>query len=72
MSDTTSEDEPTMEEILASIRGTFKDPGVVTTRENIFEWTSQSETDKAQVTAHVMNGRTTIRTRSESIELKIS
>jgi len=48
------------EEILASIRGTFKDPGVVTTRENIFEWTSQSETDKAQVTAHVMNGRTKV------------
>jgi len=48
------------EEMLASIRGTFKDPGVVSTRENIFEWTSQSETEKGQVTAHVQNGRTKI------------
>ena len=48
------------EELLASIRGTFKDPGVVSTRENIFEWTSTSETEKGQVTAHVQNGRTKV------------
>jgi len=48
------------EEILASIRNTFKDPGSVTSRTNVFEWTSQSETEKAQVTAHVLDGKTRV------------
>jgi len=44
--------------MISSIRGSFKDPGQVATRENVFEWTSQSETEKAQVTALVMDGKT--------------
>ena len=51
-------DAATWEEMISSIRGSFKDPGQVSTRENVFEWTSQSETEKAQVTALVMDGKT--------------
>jgi hypothetical protein len=46
------------EEMISSIRGSFKDPGVVSTRESVFEWTSQSETEKAQVTALIKEGKT--------------
>lgn len=53
-------DASTWEEMLAAIRNTFKDPGVVSTRENVFEWTSQSETEKAQVTALNAGGKTKI------------
>ena len=53
-------DHATWEEMIAGIRGTFKEPGVVSTRENVFEWTSRGETEKAQVTARVAAGRTTI------------
>jgi len=53
-------DAATWEEMIAAIRGTFKDPGVVTTRENVFEWTSQGETEKAQVTALISNGKTKV------------
>ncbi|MDA0379308.1 MAG: hypothetical protein O2899_07430 [Bacteroidetes bacterium] len=51
-------DAATWEEMISAIRSTFKDPGVVSTRPNVFEWTSQSETEKAQVTALVSNGKT--------------
>lgn len=51
-------DAATWEEMISSIRGSFKDPGQVSTRENVYEWTSQSETEKAQVTALVMDGKT--------------
>ena len=51
-------DAATWEEMISSIRGSFKDPGQVSTRENVFEWTSQSETEKAQVTALIMDGKT--------------
>jgi hypothetical protein len=53
-------DNATWEEMIAAIRGTFKEPGVVSTRENVFEWTGQSETKKAQVTALVSNGKTKV------------
>jgi len=53
-------DASTWEEMISSIRGSFKDPGQVATRENVFEWTSQSETEKAQVTALVKDGKTRI------------
>ncbi len=53
-------DSATWEEMIGAIRSTFKDPGVVSTRENVFEWTSQSETEKSQVTAHVANGKTKV------------
>ena len=53
-------DNATWEEMISAIRGTFKDPGVVSTRENVYEWTSQSETEKAQVTALVSNGKTKV------------
>lgn len=53
-------DNATWEEMVSAIRGTFKDPGVVSTRENVFEWTSQSETEKAQVTALVAGGKTKV------------
>ena len=53
-------DAATWEEMLSAIRSTFKDPGVVSMRENVFEWTSQSETEKAQVTALNSGGRTKI------------
>lgn len=53
-------DAGTWEEMLAAIRSTFKDPGAVSMRENVFEWTSQSETDKAQVTALNSGGKTKI------------
>lgn len=53
-------DNATWEEMISAIRGTFKDPGVVSTREKVFEWTSQSETEKAQVTALVANGKTKV------------
>lgn len=53
-------DAATWEEMLAAVRSTFKDPGVVSTRENVFEWTSQSETEKAQVTALNSGGKTKI------------
>lgn len=48
------------EEMLSKIRLSFKDPGVVTTRENIFEWTIQSQSAKAQVTARCENGQTRV------------
>lgn len=51
-------DAATWEEMISSIRGSFKDPGVVSTRENVYEWTSQSETEKAQVTALIKDGKT--------------
>ena len=51
-------DASTWEEMVSAIRSTFKDPGMVSTRESVFEWTSQSETEKAQVTALVSNGKT--------------
>lgn len=53
-------DADTWEEMLAAIRSTFKDPGIVSTREKVFEWTSQSETEKAQVTALNAGGKTRI------------
>jgi hypothetical protein len=53
-------DGATWEEMIAAIRNSFKDPGVVSTRENVFEWTSQGETEKAQVTALISSGRTKI------------
>ena len=48
------------EEFLASIRSTFKDPGVVTTRENIFEWTVKSSGGSAQVTARTVDNTTRV------------
>lgn len=53
-------DAATWEEMISAIRSTFKDPGVVSTRPNVFEWTSQSETEKAQVTALISNGKTKV------------
>ena len=46
--------------MLTKIRAYFKDPGIVTTRENTFEWTIQQQTLKAQVTARLENGKTHI------------
>ena len=48
------------EEMLAKIRTCFKDPGIVTTRENTFEWTVQDRSTKAQVTARMEHGKTHI------------
>lgn len=53
-------DGATWEEMIAAIRNSFKDPGVVSIRENVFEWTSQGETEKAQVTALLSPGKTKI------------
>ncbi len=48
------------EEMLSKIRLSFKDPGIVTTRENIFEWTIQNMAAKAQVTARSENDQTRV------------
>ncbi len=48
------------EEMLVKVRDCFKDPGIVSTRENTFEWTIQSREQKAQVTARLENGKTKI------------
>ena len=48
------------EEMITPIRNTFKDPGVVSTRKNTFEWTVKSDVGSAQVTARLVNGQTRI------------
>ncbi len=48
------------EEMITPIRNTFKDPGLVSTRENTYEWTAKSEGANAQVTARLVNGQTRI------------
>ena len=48
------------EEMLAKIRVSFGDPGIVSTRDNTFEWTIQHQSTKAQVTARLENGKTHI------------
>jgi type III secretory pathway component EscS len=48
------------EDMLVEMRSCIKDPGVVSARENTFEWTVQSTGTKSQVTARIENGRTKI------------
>ena len=48
------------EEMITPIRNTFKETGIVSTRESTFEWTTKSNVGSAQVTARLVNGQTRI------------